>query len=247
MQLSSRKNKIKSLPRQTGRFLIDAIFPEKCYGCSSYGSYICISCIEKDLLPHSICPHCEKRLPFGYPEGECKRGTALDRIFTCSDYSYPAVNSAIKDLKYRSAYKVAGPLADLACDWALEQDLLVEVVSEKLVVVPVPSYIKKEKKRGFNPAEKIAEQISARLKLEIGSGMLIKIKNTKAQVEAADKKERENNLKGSFKAFLEKDAKGKTILLVDDVVTTGSTMRECSIALRKAGARKVWGLAIARD
>src|SRR3989338_3255767 len=105
---------------------------------------------------------------------------------------------------------------------------------------------KKHKFRGFNQAEEIAKKLSSALKIPINDKALIKIKKTPAQTELNNKKRREN-IKNVFLCKQPETIKNRRIILVDDVFTTGSTMEEVAIPLKKSGAREVWGIAVARS
>ena len=192
------------------------------------------------------CPHCETRLPFGELPKKCRQEVKLHRIFSSGLYSDTALNSLIKDLKYKGAYRLAEPLARFAY-WQLDQGGYAEIIKENVdVVVPVPLYKRKLKKRGFNHAQKIAEYLSKLFDIPLEVDALVKIKKTNSQVETGSREEREKNLSGAFIASSD-TLRGKTVLLIDDVITTGSTMRECAKTLLDAGVKEVWGLTILKE
>jgi len=112
-------------------------------------------------------------------------------------------------------------------------------------VVAVPLHPKKLKKRGFNQAKLIANILAERKGMEFMEGSLVKIKNTPPQTSLMAG-ERERNVKGTFGIKKADRIAGKTVLLMDDVYTTGSTLRECSAVLKKAGAREVRALTLAQ-
>ena len=91
----------------------------------------------------------------------------------------------------------------------------------------------------------LAREIGKVLNLPVRDDLLVRIRNTRPQVEAQSREERRNNVAGSF--VCETDTSGLTALLIDDVATTGSTLSECALALRAAGASKVYALTLARD
>ena len=114
----------------------------------------------------------------------------------------------------------------------------------------MPTDKKKLKNRGYNQSKELAEELSKILKIPVVTDTLIKIKPTKPQMEL-NKIEREKNLLDAFcintnlaKSDLTKFSK---IFLVDDVYTTGSTMEECAKILKRAGAKEIWGIVIARE
>ena len=113
------------------------------------------------------------------------------------------------------------------------------------MIVPIPLHKKRHLQRGFNQAQVLAEALGKRTGIQSQSRLLVKIRNVPPQT-TLEKKERRKNIKGAFKARNEMKIKGKTILLVDDVYTTGSTVEECSRVLKQAGAREVKALTLAQ-
>jgi ComF family protein len=111
-------------------------------------------------------------------------------------------------------------------------------------IVPVPLFPKKQKKRGFNQAAVLAEELARQKNIELIEGHLLKVKETPPQtsLEASD---RRMNLRGAFEVVHDQGIRDKIVLLVDDVYTTGSTLQECSLALMKAGALEVRALTLA--
>lgn len=114
------------------------------------------------------------------------------------------------------------------------------------ILIPIPLAKKRQKERGFNQSEEIGKELSKFLKIPLVNNALIKVRETLPQVELSGK-EREENIKGAFWCRDENMVKNKTIFLVDDVFTTGSTMEEAARVLKEAGAKKVWGITVARE
>lgn len=227
-------------------YLYEMLFPRSCYGCGQKQTYLCDACIEKYTLPHSICIRCQDRIPAGKLKTECKKNLHLNRLFTCSNYQSKPLADLVHDLKYRRARELSNTLAALASHW-LNENILPEDMNKIDVVVEVPMFKKMERERGFNHAALIAEAIAEAQSLSYQKGVLLKKSKTSSQVTTKNKKEREKNLVGVFKVADDADLVQKNVLLIDDVITTGSTLRECAKALRLAGAKEVWGLAIAKD
>jgi predicted amidophosphoribosyltransferase len=97
--------------------------------------------------------------------------------------------------------------------------------------------------RGYNQSEEIAKVIAEILKIPLDSETLKRVRNTTPQTELKSKEERAKNVYGCFAA---KNISGKAVIIIDDVYTTGATMREAARALKAAGARQVIGVAVAR-
>ena len=116
----------------------------------------------------------------------------------------------------------------------------------KAIFMSVPLFKKKEKSRGYNQSKEIAEILSIYYRLPLQKNNLIKVKNTKSQTNFS-KKERVLNIANSFTIKNPSLVEGKTIFLIDDVFTTGATMEECTRTLKKAGAKKVFGIVVARE
>lgn len=112
------------------------------------------------------------------------------------------------------------------------------------MVIPVPLHPRRKKERGFNQAEILAEEISLAKGIPLASQVMVKEKENLPQAWLEGKARREN-VKGVYKIKQEFPIKGKVILLVDDVFTTGSTIEECSSLLKKAGAKEVRALTMA--
>ena len=137
-------------------------------------------------------------------------------------------------LKFGNKKYISAELAKMMTDTFIEEEMCADVVTF------VPMTAKEIKERGYNQSELLAEEVAKRLNLPITSTVL-KIKETDKQ-KRLTAKERRENLKGVFAVADKTAIKGKRILLVDDVITTGATVNECSAVLKKAGATKVSSL-----
>ncbi|MCK4431899.1 MAG: ComF family protein, partial [Candidatus Aminicenantes bacterium] len=111
--------------------------------------------------------------------------------------------------------------------------------------VPVPLHPKRKKQRGFNQAFIIAKELAMLKGIKLVEGQLVKLKNILPQT-SLKAEDRQKNVKGAFGIKEREKIEGKIILLVDDVYTTGSTIRECSSVLKNAGAKDVRALTLAR-
>ncbi len=194
-------------------------------------SFYCLCCgrfFEGLGEPH-LCQNClDIRPPFSYHRSCGKYTGKLKDIILL--YKYRHFQVLGKDLAH-FVYRNLGRREEIW--WEVE------------AILPVPLHPKRKKQRGFNQAQIIAKEL-ARLKgIEFVSGRLVKIKNVPPQTSLVVK-ERKKNVSGAFGILRGEDIKGKVVLLVDDVYTTGSTIRECCSVLRDAGVTEVKALTVAQ-
>ena len=126
-----------------------------------------------------------------------------------------------------------------------ESDLYQNVTKKYDYIICVPMYIKKKKKRGYDQAELIAEELSKLCNIPIEKGNLIRTKNTLAQSKVSFE-DRAKNVKGVFKVLNPDKIKNKNILLIDDIYTTGNTINYCGKALKQAGANNICYFTLAK-
>jgi ComF family protein len=124
--------------------------------------------------------------------------------------------------------------------------------ADELLVIPVPLFGAREKTRGFNQARLLAEGAVKRLRrlepgwtLRLSSGVLERVKDTRA-LYALNPTQRRASLKGAFRVADAETVRGREVLLIDDIMTTGATARECARVLKRAGAARVWGVTAAK-
>lgn len=227
-------------------YLLDLVFPVFCQGCASEGSYLCLPCQNRIEPPIHRCMVCNKNSPLGQVHPECADSkTALTGLLVAAEYSQPGVRNLIWQMKYNSVKDISQTLGVLMADLIVKNDM-VDYFAHSLVV-PVPMYKNRVRFRGFNQAEEIAKHFSANLGLAY-CDLLIKSRSTTRQVEL-EKKLRLENLKGAFALRDTPGNKlsGQKIILIDDVATTGSTLNECALVLKKSGPAEIWGLVVARN
>lgn len=138
-------------------------------------------------------------------------------------------------------------LSDLFYEGIIQKEEFHKVLdSDNAILVPIPLFLSRERKRGYNHAHILAQELTEKLNLPVVKA-LKRIKNTKTQADLG-KEERKKNLKDAFDTdpkFVSQ-IKGKQIFLVDDIFTTGSTLLEACRVLKRSGAESVWGLTLAR-
>tara|TARA_B100000378_G_scaffold140835_1_gene113765 strand:- start:1343 stop:1804 length:462 start_codon:yes stop_codon:yes gene_type:complete len=148
------------------------------------------------------------------------------------------VKEAIHNMKYRGLKAAAPELAELLANYLEEHPMPGDVLT------PVPLHPRRLRSRGYNQSALLAKELSKKLGLEMNQSLLIRAKNNQPQV-SASRDERRENVQGSFRC--DGRADGRTVILVDDVATTGSTLSACAAVLKAAGASSVWCLVLARE
>ena len=201
--------------------------------------YFCKECLNKlPLINKGYCAHCGRELKVGADYClSCKNNMVyVDKARSVFAYKEP-INKLIKDLKY------------------YEKRYLVEIFAKYMsniyfrnyfnadAIVYVPMLEEAEKKRGFNQSKLLAEELSKIVKVPL-LNVLAKTKSTTRQAKLG-REERLKNLKGTFSITDKKSVKGKTILIVDDVCTTGATSEVIGQLLKKNGACAVYLLTVA--
>ena len=201
--------------------IIDLIFPKSCLGCSRGENYICDSCLEK-------AP---------------KLGWHENNTFSIWRYT-GVIRKAVLNLKYKYSTEIAKELAKISV-----RELKKEGFETKdTLLVPIPLHWKRQNLRGFNQSEEIGKLIAKGMGWEFAPNLLVKKKPTKSQVELRGK-ERKINLEGVFEvnsSYKPSALDRKTLVIFDDVYTTGSTLEEACGVLKNCGVDKIYNLTIAR-
>lgn len=234
-------------------FLLNLFFPRFCLGCGREGNYLCQDCQSLiDISEHQYCPFCHPpKIVFdGKTCSSCRRSKHLSGLYFAAPYRNPLVKKMISLFKYQPFIKeLAHPLACLIITHfqmlSKTPTFFDKRKKDEFILIPVPLYKKQLKARGFNQAGELAKELSLLLRISSMNNVLLKMKETLPQVELSGKRRKEN-IKGVFLVQNPKLIKGKRILLVDDVFTTGATMEEAAWILKKAGAKEVWGVTVAR-
>jgi len=226
--------------------ILDILYPKFCINCKKEGFYLCDDCLSLiEILDREYCPFCfPAKLSTGTCS-KCKSTHYLDGLYFACSYENKTIKRLIHEFKYEPYVRDYSELLTFLLISHLANLRKTFSDFNGFIVIPVPIFIKKKKVRGYNQAEEIAKQFAKYLKLQLLPDILIKTKNTISQTELT-KEERKENIKN---AFLVKDRElieNKSILLIDDVFTSGSTMDECSRILKENGAKEVFGMAVAR-
>lgn len=245
-------------------FILDTLFPVNCFSCSRSDVWLCDKCLKK--IPaklEQVCPVCERRIT---PDGRicfpCRKKEKLDALLIASSYKIEIVARLIHNLKYRFAADLDIPLGKL-----LIKALLASQVPLPDLIIPVPLHKRRRRSRGFNQAELLARYVSKNLtpgfEIPMANNILRRRKYTRPQMEIKNYFQRKKNIENAFRInravstpifsdskkweYGKNLIKGRNILLIDDVATTGSTLFECARVLKKGGAKSVFACVIARQ
>ncbi len=252
---------LKPLFLDVKTFVLDTLFPITCLTCSEEGSFICSDCqslLKK--LENQRCIVCQKPTPFGLTHPGCLTPHGADGLISFYDYHDPKVAQILIKGKYSflpDVYKALGKI--LAKKLKVGYSVLLtpstylscrQAGNLKPILVPIPLHHSRKRWRGFNQAEVLCQAIAKELNLE-NTDILKRQKITKTQKDL-NKEERVKNIREAF--TLSKDFQNSkfkilnsTVILVDDVTTTGATLQEAAKVLKRNGALRVICLTVARD
>jgi competence protein ComFC len=241
--------KIKEKIDQLKELIFDLLLPKLCLACNAEGSYLCDSCLAKiSLIDKFSCPSCHKVSLHGKTCEACQKSYYLNGVIYALDYKNQLIQKIIKLLKYHFVKDLINPLAKILIRQIKNSQFLSDNFTadeSSFLIIPIPLYRKKFLWRGFNQSELLAKKLAEEFELNLRTDLLIKTRNTKSQTDLKEK-ERHLNIKKSFAIKNKNELKGKIIFLIDDVLTTGSTLNEAAKELKKAGAQEVWGMTLAR-
>jgi ComF family protein len=232
---------------------LELIYPPRCHICQCFlisggagAGHICGDCFESLVkITSPFCPVCGtpfiSRVEDDHLCGDClKKRPHYDALIAPFLYE-GGIMDAIHQIKYNGRTYITGSVGELAASFAKERfgD------TNGFLLMPVPLHPKRLRERGFNQSLILARAIAANLDTEIDFLSLRRVRYTQPQT-GLKKVERKRNVRGAFGLAGRPDLKGKTVILVDDVATTGSTLDECAKVLKKGGCEKVFCLVLAR-
>lgn len=226
-----------SLLHRVGQFAVDTVYPKRCGGCGRRGSWLCPACDR--TLQRFAPPWCDRcGLPDVFSSCACDSTPhELSHVRSVGPYS-GWIRGAIHALKYENEWgrgEHFGPLVAAVAATTGSYD----------VIVPVPLHASRLRRRGFNQSQLLAEHVSCNLGVPT-EPLLIRTKATASQVDL-DATQRYENTRNAFVLARPTALNDSSVLLVDDVITTGSTLAACATVLRDAGATTVDAVTIARE
>ena len=230
-------------------WLLNFLFPPRCLICQTKGGYFCPGCQGKLVfLSCQVCPVCGQATLDGRVHEYCQTKYSLNGLSNIFSYSSP-LREAIKRVKYKPyLFDAISELARLAIPHFEKDDdfiLLREFLAKKPIIVPIPLFSRRYRERGYNHARIIAQSLAQEWHLRLEDDLLVRVKNTRPQ-SFLKAEERAKNIKSAFAVNRRRREKSPPILLVDDIWTTGATMRTAGNVLKRAGFPEAWGLTLCR-
>ncbi len=231
--------------------ILSLVFPKKCVSCKKLGSYLCENCFSYlSFDVKSLCLICDKPSFNSLTHPACSRKYTIDGCFSALPY-----NKTAQKLIYNFKYKpYLTDLKTVLVDLFYESLIQNENFNKELesppaggwVLVPIPLFSAKLRKRGYNQAEILAKELAKKFNFKT-IDVLKRTRDTKTQVGRSNI-ERKLNIKDAFiihnSEFI---IQNMSIFLVDDIVTTGATLIGAANILKRNGAKRVIGVTLARD
>lgn len=228
------------------KFFLDTFFPISCLVCGREGKFICEDC-QAGLTPaqSQYCLVCAKPSPFGLTHKDCAGSLTPDRYVCFYDYRDKDVAAILIGGKYNF---LPGAYAELGKILAEKIKTNCGDMQNGCTLVPLPLHRRRLRWRGFNQSEVLCRSLGQELELPVAD-VLIRKKSTKTQKDLK-RKERLKNISDAFilsPLFSKEGVRESSVILVDDVATTGATLLEACKILKRGGAKSVCCLTVAKD
>lgn len=228
--------------------IFNILFPSLCISCRNTlkseekEGAICAACSSKIAVHNTLfCGKCRARLPEN--RKICHKGH-LYLLGAATDYD-ETVKNLIHQFKYQKWTRLSLVFKNILEKY-FENINSTGNAFENFAIIPMPLHKNREKERGFNQAEILAELISNFLSLPIISGAFLRVKETLPQAKIKDWQKRKDNLENSFSVAEPEKIIGKNIILIDDIFTSGATMNEAAKTLENSGAKKIIAFVLAK-
>lgn len=230
--------------------VLDIVFPRHCAACGTdvdrADSLVCWECFRNiELVEGALCTYCGLKAEGTFTQafvcGNCHdHQPAFERARVAGRFQ-GVLRDLLHAFKYKHSVWLCRDLTDLLHGCVLTHFCAAEID----VVIPVPLAAVKRRSRSYNQAALLAHALARRLKRPYCGAALVRIRDTPSQTRLSAAA-RHANMLGAFKVTAPEWVRGRTVLLLDDVMTTGATLHEAARALRKAGAAHIWAVAVAR-
>ena len=223
--------------------ILDFVFPRKCLNCNKEGLYLCKNCLNNLREPHQVCPVCERFSINGKTHSGCISLSSLNGLIPVWPYR-GIIRKALIALKYKFAYEIAKEVSDNVIK-KLTKSLFINF--KRPILIPIPLHPLRKNWRGFNQTEVMGKIIAKKLNWRFDPNFLVRKKIIAPQT-GLGKTKRIENIKGVFAINPAQilGSKNTTLILFDDVWTTGSTLKEAAAVIKEKYQNPVWGLTVAR-
>ncbi len=232
-----------TLAKKLSDLALDIFFPKTCLCCGEVGVFLCLPC-QVSLQPAiQSCIYCQKPSLFGFTHPVCKSSQSPEAMYSIWNYHHPPVARMIGTAKYRflpESFEIYGKL--------LGQSLIENFGTaffKEFTLSSIPLHTTRLRWRGFNQSAVIAQSCAQVLQIPYQE-LLHRTKNTTPQIKLS-KEKRKENMSQVFSLIPNPPAIPKKLLLIDDVVTTGSTLLEATRILKKSGVTYIVCVTLARD
>lgn len=233
------------------QLILDLLFPIHCVGCRRLGNHLCKTCLAQVRYESRyVCIVCKKANILGVTHQACKKRYGVDAHINILHYN-PVLKRALSSVKYHGSRQAYASLL-----WVLEPELkkaldrwsdIGLISNEKTAICPIPLHRARQRARGFNQSEDLARCCCAVYQLPL-IPLLNRTTHTPQVAKLPHDSSRRFVVKGAFSLAPSYDASTSisTVILIDDVVTTGATVEEAARVLKRAGVLRVYVLSLAR-
>lgn len=225
--------------------MLSILFPSHCFSCGQLGPTICLRCRNK-LIPvqSETCIYCEKNSVLGLTHPTCTQKDGLDGAMSVLQYGGP-LKTIITSIKFGLATDGWNDLfLSIRADFCYKLTPWLYLVGQDARFCPIPLHPQRRKERGFNQADAIYQFFQLFTNIPRDDVLIRKV-NTPKQSQTINKIQRKKNIRKSFQ-WIKGKTPTHTLILVDDIITTGSTMHEAAVEAKKHGVGRVFALSLAR-
>lgn len=225
-------------------FIKEIFFPKFCLGCGYLGAYVCPGCVKKlKPIKEQTCLYCGEQSLFGLTHARCQRRGGVDGVLAVFYYNN-LFKKIIKNFKYRLVRRSCDDLFKIIDKETWPFTFYSKTIDD-CFIQPVPLHPERLRERGFNQAEIVAKFLARKINAPL-LNLLERKKPTPPLAQSGSKKERYLKIRGAFQTIKNSLINGKKIVLADDVLTSGLTIREAAKTLKTAGAERVFAFVLAR-
>lgn len=193
-----------------------------------------------------LCKECEKSIKEYYIEQKVFVKDIRSKYKMCKTMHLLKYEGLVRKLLIDYKFNDKSYLYKTFCEIIKNDKKTLDFIKSYDIIIPVPIHKKRMKTRGYNQSELIARELAKICGNKMYTDVLIKIKNNKAQ-STLNKEERENNAKNVYKLCKLEKINNKKVLILDDIYTTGATVKECALELSKANVKEIGIFTVAKD